>query len=224
MRKRFSTLLTLMLLIGANTRAADTWTAGQHYFPISPAKHTNVAAGKIEVLEVFSYGCPYCYQLYPAIDKLKASLPKNAEMCYLPASFIPSEDWPMFQQAFYAAEALGVVDKTHNAMFDAVWKTGELAIVDSKTNRLKRPAPTIGDAAVFYNRIAKVKKEEFISTANSFSVAVKMKQADDLIRSYSIAETPTVVVNGKYRLTVISAGGPEKLIELVKWLVAKESR
>src|SRR5262245_32528627 len=118
MRKHFSALLISLALIGI-AHAADPWTAGQHYFPINPAKPTNVAAGKVEVLEVFSYGCPYCYQLYSTIDKLKASLPKNAEVCYLPASFIPSEDWPMFQQAYYTAGALGLVEKTHNAMFDA---------------------------------------------------------------------------------------------------------
>jgi thiol:disulfide interchange protein DsbA len=224
MRNYFSSMLISMFLFAASAHAADTWIAGQHYFPISPAKPTNVAPGKIQVLEVFSYGCPYCYQLNPTIDKLKANLPRNAEMCYLPASFNPSEDWPMFQRAYYAAEALGVIDKTHNAMYDAVWKTGELAIVDSRTNRLKRPAPTINDAAVFYSRTAKIKKEEFISIANSFSIAVKMKQADDLVKSYPIMETPTLVVNGKYRLTLASAGGSEKLIELVKWLIAKESK
>ncbi|HYM36743.1 MAG TPA: thiol:disulfide interchange protein DsbA/DsbL, partial [Steroidobacteraceae bacterium] len=206
----------------ARVQAATNWTEGQHYFAVRPAQRTNVAAGKIEVLEIFSYGCPYCYQLNPTIAKLKASLPKQAEMCYLPASFIPSEDWPMFQQAFYAADALGIMDKTHDAMFDAIWKTGKLAIVDFKTNRLVRPAPTIEDAASFYSRTTKIDKGKFIATAKSFSVAAKMTRADQLIKVYGVHETPTLIVNGKYRLTPASAGGTEQLIELVQWLIAKE--
>ena len=87
--------------------------------------------------------------------------------------FRPDEDWPMFQRAFYAAQALGVVDKTHDAMFDAVWKTGELAISDPNTHQLKTPFPSIEDAAKFYQRVAGIKPETFLATAKSFSVASK---------------------------------------------------
>lgn len=213
----------LMLMAAASVHAADAWKLGQHYVELKPAKPTNVAPGKIEVLEVFSYGCPYCYQLYPFVDQLKASLPKSAEVCYLPASFIPAESWPLFQRAYYTADALGLVDKTHGAMFDAIWKTGELAIVDFRTNRLKRPAPTIEDAAAFYSRVAKVKPSDFLAAAKSFSVTAKMQRADYLVKSYPVDETPTFIINGKYKLTPTTAGGFDKVIELVKFLVAKES-
>jgi thiol:disulfide interchange protein DsbA len=68
-----------------------------------------------------------------------------------------------------------------------------------------------------------VKPETFVATAGSFGVDVKMRQADQLIRAEQVDETPTIVVNGKYRITLASAGGDEQLIELVKWLVAQES-
>jgi thiol:disulfide interchange protein DsbA len=157
------------------------------------------------------------------MKRLKASLPANAQVVYLPASFLPSEDWPMFQRAFFAAQAVGIVDKTHDAMFDAVWNTGELAVSDPVTHRLKNPLPSIQDAARFYARTAGVKPEEFLAAAMSFGVETKMKMADAQIGEANALSTPTIIVNGKYRLLASSAGGYDQLIELVKHLVAKES-
>jgi protein dithiol oxidoreductase (disulfide-forming) len=109
-------------------------------------------------------------------------------------------------------------------MFDAVWKTGELAISDLTTGRVKNPLPTIEDAARFYRRRAGVKVEDFLSAATSFSVDVKIKAADDFIRAYGVYSTPTIVVNRRYRLDAQSAGGYDQLIELVTWLVTKDKK
>lgn len=212
----------LLLAFAATIHAAE-WVEGKHYFLIEPRQLTTAQAGKIEVTEAFSYGCPACNKFAPIADQLKAGLPANAQMVYLPASFNPSEDWPMFQRAFYAAQALGLVDKTHNAMFEAVWKTGELSILDASQQRLKNPLPTIEDAAKFYARVTGVKAETFLATAKSFGVEASMRRADMLMRAYKVPSTPTIVVNGRYRLDGASAGGYSQLIELTKWLVAKES-
>jgi thiol:disulfide interchange protein DsbA len=207
--------------LGTAAQAETSWQEGKHYFLIRPAQPT-VTPGKVEVTEVFSYGCPACDRFYPTADRLKASLPPNAQLVFLPASFVPSEDWPMFQRAYLTAQALGVADKTHNAMFDAVWKTYELAVVDPRTQRIKSPAPTIADAAKFYARLGGV-KADFVSASASFSVDRQMRDADKRIKSFGVDSTPTVVVNGKYRLDVGSAGGYDQVVQLVKWLVAKES-
>jgi protein dithiol oxidoreductase (disulfide-forming) len=66
--------------------------------------------------------------------------------------------------------------------------------------------------------------EKFLATAKSFSVDLKVRTAEDLIKAYRVDRTPTIVVNGKYRLHVESAGGEAQLIELVNYLVAKESK
>jgi protein dithiol oxidoreductase (disulfide-forming) len=200
-----------------------TWTEGVNYFLISPPHPTSLPAGKVEVTEVFSYACPACNIFVPTMHKLKAGLPPNAVLDYLPASFNSSEDWPMFQLAYFTAQTLGVADQTHDAMFNAVWQSGELAVVDS-TNRIRNPAPTIEDAAKFYKAKAGIPVDKFLATAKSFSVDVKVRAAESLLQAYRIEQTPTMVVNGKYRLTVSSAGGYDQVIELVKWLVAKESK
>jgi len=218
---------TMMLaLLGAAPAAYcdSRWVAGMNYFVINPAQPTGLPAGKIQVTEIFSYACPGCNRFYPVADRLQASLPANAVMDYLPASFRPDEDWPMFQRAYFAAKEMGIDKRTHDALFDTVWKSGELAVFDPATQRAKRPAPTITDAARFYAQTAGVKPETFIATAMSFAVEVRIRQADELIRNYGVSETPSIVVNGKYRLNPVSAGGYEQTIELVKWLVAQEGR
>jgi protein dithiol oxidoreductase (disulfide-forming) len=217
--------MTLALLGGASAAYADSrWVAGVHYFLINPPQPTGLPAGKIEVTEIFSYACPGCNRFAPVADRLQAALPANALMDYLPASFRPDEDWPMFQRAYFAAKEMAIDQRTHNAMFDAVWNSGELAVFDKATQRAKRPAPTIADAAEFYAKAAGVKPEAFLATAGSFAVDVRIRQADELIRNYGVSETPSIVVNGKYRLNPVSAGGYEQTIELVKWLVAQEGR
>ena len=204
--------------------AQPPWTEGRNYQLINPARPPVLPPGKVEVTEVFSYGCPACNAFLPYMHKLRAEMPANAVLDYLPAAFNPGEDWPMFQQAYFTAQLLGVADKTHDAMFDAVWKTGELAIVDQASQRVRDPLPTIQDAARFYNRVAGVPVDKFVNTAKSFAVDTKIRAAEATIIAYRVDRTPTIVVGGRYRLTAESAGGPEQVIELVKYLVAKESK
>ncbi len=91
-------------------------------------------------------------------------------MVFLPAAFKADEDWPMFQRAYFAAQSLGIARRTHQAVFDAVWKTGELAIVDPSTNLLKRPLPSIEDAARFSARLTGISPATLLAAARSFGV------------------------------------------------------
>ena len=217
-------LLLLALALSGAVHADTVWTEGKNYFLINPARPPAMPPGKVEVTEVFSYGCPACNVFVPFMHKLKAALPANAVLDYLPAAFNPGEDWPMFQQAYFTAQVLGVADKAHDAMFDAVWKTGELGVIDQATQRVRDPLPSIEDAARFYNKVTGVPVDKFVSTAKSFAVDTKVRVAEDTIVAYRVDRTPTLVVNGRYRLNVESAGGPDQVIDLVKWLVAKESK
>jgi len=211
-------------LVAVPARSAPTWTEGVNYFLVVPARPTSVPAGKVEVTEVFSYACPACNIFQPTMHKLKQSLPANAVLDYLPAAFNTVEDWPMFQLAYCTAQVLGIDQQTHEAMFDAVWKGGELSVIDSATRNIKSRLLTIEDAAKFYNQHAGVPVEKFVATAKSFAVDLKVRTAEDLVKAYHVDRTPTIIVNGKYRLFVESAGGADQLIELVKYLVAKESK
>jgi protein dithiol oxidoreductase (disulfide-forming) len=224
MKKIGLALIAVLICASAlPARATTRWIEGTHYDVLDPAQPTTVPKGKVEVMEVFSYACPFCDRFQPVIHQLEHSLPRNAQMVFLPASFIPAEDWPMFQQAYFAAQSLGIASRTHQAIFDAVWKTGQLAIEDPATDQLKHPLPSIEDAARVYAHLTGVSTQKFLAAANSFGVATAMREADDQIMAMKIPGTPCIVVAGKYRINMDSLTSPGDVISLVKYLVAKAS-
>lgn len=200
------------------------WVEGKDYYRIDPAQPKYIPTDKIEVVEVFSYACPACSAFHTTMDQIEKSLPADAVVHYLPAAFRPDENWPVYQRAFFAAEALGVRAKAHDAFFDATWKTGETATYDLSTGQPKPKGawPTIDDIAKFYAKYG-VDPKEFVAVANSFSVNTKMKQADDLLKAYGIAGTPTIVVDGRYRFSPADVHTVQRAIALTQWLVAKEA-
>ena len=224
MKRHIAVLLGMLAFSSiGSVAAAKGWTAGADYLPITPTQHTSVPVGKVEVMEVFSYGCSACNSFQPVMEKLRHSLPSNAQMVFLPASFRSDEDWPMFQRAYFAAQSMGISERSHQAMFDAVWKTGELAISDPVSHRLKNPQPSLEDAARCYGHIVGVNPEAFLATAKSFSVEMKMRAADAQVAAMHVPSTPCIVVNGKYRVNMDALATTDELIELVKYLVTKES-
>ncbi|MCW5577899.1 MAG: thiol:disulfide interchange protein DsbA/DsbL, partial [Dokdonella sp.] len=116
--------LLAALLVTGGACAADApatshtdWKEGTHYFAIDPPQP--VASGdKVEVLEVFSYACPHCAHFQPYAEQLKQSLPAWAAFDYMPAIFNAS--WEPYARAYYTAQSMGVLGKTHQALFDAL--------------------------------------------------------------------------------------------------------
>jgi len=216
---RYPMLLAVLMTLLASHAGAEQWTAGRDYFVLPQPQQTSVPSGKVEVLEVFSYGCPVCNIFQPTLELVKKGLPANAQLAYLPASFVPAESWPMFQRAWFAAQALGISDRTHQLMYEAVWKTGELATTDPQTHRLKSPQPTLEQAARAYARWTGIKPEDFLATARSFSVEVKMHAADAQVLAMQVPGTPCIVVNGRYRVAE-DIKSPSQLIALVRYLVS----
>jgi protein dithiol oxidoreductase (disulfide-forming) len=196
------------------------WKVGTDYLLIDPPVAT-ATPGKIEVTEVFSYGCPTCNFSYPAVDKIKKTLPANAVMTFVPVSFNTAESFPLFQRAYLTAQALGVAEKSHDAMFDAVWKTKELTTMNDDGRSLKKPPPSLEDVAKFYTQFG-IKAEDFIATANSFSINTKMKQADAFVKATEVSGTPAIVVAGKYRIDTPSRDW-DKAGQLIRYLIQLES-
>jgi thiol:disulfide interchange protein DsbA len=215
--------LLLGLMLGAPLANAQQWVEGKDYFEIRPAQRPATPAGVIEVTEVFSYGCVYCNRAIPIMDKLKASLPPNARMTYLPASFNQAESWPMFQRLYYTAQALNLIPKMHDAIYSAVWTTKELSVTEADGRKLKSPQPTLEDAAKLFQKKAGIPPEKFMATAKSFSVDANCRRADQLVKAYRIEGTPTLVVNGRYKIGAEALASESKLIALVRWLIEKEA-
>jgi thiol:disulfide interchange protein DsbA len=199
------------------------WVEGTDYHVIdSGSKLTDT--DKIEVVEAFSYGCPACNAYHPTMNELVKEMPSDVVVAYLPASFMPQENWVTLQRAYYAAQSLGVAEKANDAMYEAVWSTHELSAENADGTGLKpkEALPTIEDVAKVYAKFGADPKD-FVAVANSFAVNTKMKRADDMMKAYGVEGTPTLIIDGKYRVDPLKLGDMKKSIALTQWLVAREA-
>ena len=196
------------VLVHAAGESATTWEAGTAWQPIDPPVPTSTG-DRIEVLEVFSYACPHCAHFQPYADKLKAALPKNAEFVLMPADFQPR--WVAFARGFYVAKDLGLVDKTHQALFDAIYRD-------------RRPLNSLDDIAGFYAGFG-ADKESFVSTMQSFVIDGRIAKIREMEAKYGVDQTPTLVVNGKYRVIANPDKGIgfDQMVDIALYLVKRES-
>ena len=176
------------------------------YEAVSPPQPTANPA-KIEVIEFFWYGCPYCYTFEPDLKKWVKALPANVEFIRIPAIF--NEQWGKHAKAYFTAEALGVVDSIHADFFDAIQEK-------------KQTLETEDQLAKFFAAHG-VKDADFHETYNSFMVDAKMRQAPAITAKYGITGVPSIVVNGKYKTNATLAGSQEKMIDVMNALIKKES-
>jgi len=209
MLKRLGLLLAGLVatstVFAADAPAPAAWEEGKNYFLVDPPQPT-ASGDKVEVLEVFSYACPHCAHFQPTAEEIKKSLPAGAVFTYMPAVFNPS--WEPYARAYYTAESLGVVDKTHQDLFDAL-------------HRDHLPMRTIDDLAGFYAQHG-VDKAKFLATSASFEVESKLQRAAQIVKADGVDGTPSIIVDGKYRVTGTSAGGYPQMVEIVDYLVQKE--
>ncbi len=110
----------------------------------------------------------------------------------------------MFQRACFAAQSLGIAERTHQQMFDAVWKTGELATIDAETHRLRTRNRRSSRRRRAYARWTGVSPQHFLAMANSFGVDGKMRSADAQIFAMQVPD-PYIIVNGNYRIATAYA-------------------
>ncbi len=202
-----------------NAGAGAQFVAGRNWTRLNPAVPQNTPPGTVEVTEVFSYGCPACNAASSVVAKLRKSLPPKVVWTFVPPNWNSSESWPLFQRAYITAQAMGIADKTHEQVFEAVWRTGEIPLIDPATQRLRPKPPTIEDVAKFYAAHAGIKAEDFIATSKSFAVETKIGQADKLVRAYRADSTPTFVVAGKYK---VNGQSYDEMMAVIRFLVDKE--
>lgn len=202
MRSLLKTIPVLLLLVVLPVTAE---ISDSNYSRL-PTPQPTASADKIEVLEFFWYGCPHCQSLEPSVDKWLAKKPDDVEFIRIPAVF--SKRWELFARAFYTAKFLGIEDKIHVALFNALHKDKQK--IDSE-DKLRDFFVSQGASA-----------EEFDKTVNSFAVAVKLNHAKQMSKRYGLSGVPTLVVNGKYKTSGKEAGTTERIMQVVDYLVALE--
>jgi len=214
-------LLTGSALLAGVARSTERWVEGQHYFRVSdPATPPQSP----KVTEIFSYGCPACDSFLPYMQGLEKKLPATVAREYLPASWIAAENWPVFQRTYLTAKALGIAQQAHDAMFAAVWKTGELAVIDAAKRRPKKPLPSVEDVARFYERETGMPVAKFVATARSFAVDSAIRLTEARIKAFRAESTPTLIINDSYRIDYRSTGGPGQLVEAALFLLGSASK
>lgn len=192
----------------AAPKVPERFQEGRHYELLTAAQPTGFGPDKIEVLELFWYGCPHCYTLEPHIQAwLKDGIPAQAEFRRMPASL--NRSWQIHARAYFTAEALGVLDEFHPAMFREL-----------NVNRNALNTPEL--LADFFSQFG-VSEDAFNEAFNSFAVQTKLRRSDSLGKRYRITGVPAIVVNGKYVTGADVAGGVPQLFEVIEFLVQKEA-
>ncbi len=181
--------------------------AGTDYVEIAGGQTYEPTSGKIEVIEVFGYTCPHCAHFEPLVEAWKAKQPADVKFVALAAPF--GGYWMPYAKAFYTAQAMGVLDKTHDAMFNAIHVDHTLPV---------QPLPTDAQIAGFYAKYG-VDPKQFESTMSSFAVDAKLKRAGNFIARAGVDSTPSLVINGKYKVVGKSF---EDSLRIADHLVAQE--
>ncbi|MDB4409254.1 thiol:disulfide interchange protein DsbA/DsbL [Gammaproteobacteria bacterium] len=199
-------LMVLVLpLLMATAACAQQYTDGKEYLSLKTPQPTSTG-DRIEVVELFWYGCPHCYRLDPLLETWTKTLPEDVEFIRMPAVLGPS--WELYGKAFYTAELLGVTDKVHPALLEAIHKDKKKL---SNVNDLKELFVAQGVSA-----------EDFDNTFNSFAVNVKLNHAKQMTKRYAITGVPTIIINGKYSTSGSQAGSNENIIKVMDYLIVQE--
>ena len=204
--QRFMAIVLMLVVSSPAFTASGGIDEGVQYQKVIPPQPTSTGE-RIEVVELFWYGCPHCFQFEPELDKWLETKPDDVELVRIPAVFNPR--WRLHAQAFYTAETLGVMDKIHHALFEAL---------HVKKRRLNNE----GQLQEFFAENG-VSAEDFKNTFNSFAVYSKVRRAEDLTRRYGISGVPAMVVNGRYRTDGPMANGHAGMLRVVDHLIEQVS-
>lgn len=194
---------------------AGNWTPGTNYTVLSPAQPTDSAPGRVQVVEVFWYGCPHCYALDPYIEGWLKS--KAAYIDFVRVPIMWGDIHRAHARLFYTLQALGKLDALHGLVFDEIHLHNDPLYVQGD------PQATF-QAQLKFAEAHGVGASDFTNAYNSFGVQTNLQRADDLDRRYKVDGVPTIVIDGKYEADVGTAGGEQKLIQLINDLAASEKR
>ncbi|MGO4552231.1 thiol:disulfide interchange protein DsbA/DsbL [Lysobacter sp. 2RAF19] len=181
---------------------------GRDYVAIKGGEPWKPLDGKIEVVEVFGYVCPACAAFDPLVSAWKAKLPADVRFSYVPAPFGP--EWNPYAKAFYVAESMGLVERSHSALIKEIHITQTMPGEGDPVDEQK--------IANFYGKYG-ANPKEFLSTMNSFSVDAQVSKGRQFMIRSGANSTPTLIVNGKYKVTGNSF---EDMLRIASGLIAKE--
>ena len=207
-----NTLLICLLFscaaVFAQSNATSPYLEGMHYKKITPIYATDNDK-QVVVYEFFGYPCPHCANFQPYMKSLHKGLPDYVKVIRVPLGFNPS--WKVLAQGYYTAQSLGVLEKSHQSMFDALQKQ-------------HKKFRSIEDLADWYVTEYNVDKKEFLATANSFMIDGMISKGNNIAVKMKITNTPKLVINGKFMPEITALGSNDAVIELTRYLIQQEAK
>ena len=198
-------LLALLSVFTSAAIAADTFEAGKQYEIIANTTDTPNQKGKT-VTEFFSYSCPACYQFEPSIEAWLAKKPKDVQFDRVPVVFNPT--WEPYAKAYYTAQSLGILNKINLPLFKAIHLNGR-----DLTNN---------DAMAAFFAEHGVSAKDFASVYDfAPGMAPRLHKGNMLLSTYGVANVPTVVVNGRYRVSRALVKTDQEFIQVIDFLLKK---
>jgi thiol:disulfide interchange protein DsbA len=199
-------LMLLSAAAQAQSGKSAAYQEGLHYFLIQGAPVATT--GPIELVEAFSYLCSHCNTFEPYIGAWKKRKPDDVEFQRIPVVF-GRGSWELYARGYVTAEMMNVGEEAHSAMMDRLWKE-------------KNIMRSMDELAEFYSRFG-VDKDKFLATASSFAVATRLMKDQNKMRDFGITGTPSLVLNGKYRIAGNAAvPSYDVMLDVVDFLIAKE--
>ena len=200
-------LAWMFFLLFFSCAQAEEYVAGRHYEILDSPSVTRDPS-KVEVVEVFWFGCNHCFALESYILPWKKTLPKDVDYWKSHATWNPT--LKIHARLFYSAKALGIEDKIVPGAFTAIQREGRFLTGNSELE--------------YFFKGFGVEKEKYLSVSNSFGVNNAVKQADNRMRQWTITGVPTLIVNGKYKVSGTREVGTDRLLDVVDFLIEKERR
>jgi thiol:disulfide interchange protein DsbA len=200
--KWFETMFLALALALAPILAAAQPRVATHYSELNPVQPVE-AQGKVEVIDFFWYGCPYCYRFEPLLSAWAKRFPADVDFRHVPA--ILSPDWEPHARFYYAFETLGVLAKLQRPFFDAIHRDRLRLDNNHAVNQwLERNGP---------------EPKKFAEVMHSFAVSTKVRRAAQLSAAYRVGGVPTLAVHGRYTVSADQGGGLQGMLANVDHLL-----
>ena len=200
-------LAWVLLLLFFSCAQAEEYVPGRHYEILDNPTITRNPS-KVEVVEVFWFGCNHCYSLESYIQPWKRNLPNDVD--FWKSHITWNAQAETHARLFYSAKALGIEEKAVPAAFTSIWREGRNLLGNSEVE--------------YFFKGFGIEKERYLSVSNSFGVNNAVKQADNRMRQWAVTGVPTLIVNGKYKVSGTREIGTSKLLDVVNFLIEKERR
>ncbi len=208
LKRSFFVLIGSLIMVACNAQDnSSAYRDGEHYQTL-PRPVATQDPSRIEVVEVFWYGCIHCFRLESALEEWVDQLPEDVNFVRVPAMWAPVME--LHARMYYAAVALGVLDQVHWPIFREMNERGnQLASEEAILNFVASQG---------------VDREQFRRAFNSFGVTSQVTQARSKAAAYGVRGTPELVVEGKYRISTSMVGSQNALMDVASALIASERR